>query len=136
MHPELETVRPERGIDIVHPGARAHAHETGHLPDDLVEPDEVEQHAASKRDGLAVVACAAGTRSDWNASLEARRQRPCNVRLVAWGYDNVGGLAVELLVENGAVPEVVARPATYGGRLGDDGHVTERSHEAGNIVRS
>ena len=95
---------------------------------------EIEQHAAFERHRLAVVAGAGAAAGEGNAQLRAGGRDRDHVRLVARRDDDVGGLAVQLLVEDRRVPEIIARAQPHALRVGRDRHVADRAHQAVDVV--
>ncbi len=94
-------------VDGVHLGAGADANLAGLDPFDGVQRRDVEQHAARQRHRLAIVAGAAGAHRQRHAVACTGGGDPHHVGFVAWRDDHVGRLAVELLVEDRAVPEEI-----------------------------
>ena len=125
MQADLPALRPQLRIHVVHLGAGADAHQPGFHPLDRRQRREVEQHAAVERHRLAVIAGAATARRQRNPVAGTGGRRADHVGLVARRHDHVGRLAVELGIEDRAVPEEVARPPPHHRRLGDHRHVAQ-----------
>jgi len=109
MHPQLIAGGPRSGVDRIHFGTGADTDLFRSDPFDRVERGDVEQHAAGERYGLAIIAGATGPHCQWHAVTYAGRGDPNYIGLVAWRDDQIGRLVVELIVENRAVPEEIAR---------------------------
>ena len=86
---------------------------------------DVEQHAALQRYRLTVIAGAAGPHRDRHAVPRAGCRGPDHIGLVARRDDQIGRLAVELLVQDRAVPEEITRAPAHDLWIGDDGNVAE-----------
>lgn len=104
------------------------------VPFEGVEAGDIEENAAFERDRLTIVASAARPHGDWDPSARTRGRNPDDVGFVARQDQEVGGLAVEQLVEDGAIPEKVARASANRNRVGDERHAVDCGHQAIDII--
>src|SRR5207237_6237204 len=98
---------------------------SGSDPFDRVERGDIQQHAAGERYGLPIIASATGPHCQRHAVTRAGRGNAYNIGLAAWCDDHIGRLAVELIAEDRAVPEEIARAPAYDGGIGDDRDIAE-----------
>ena len=130
MHPQLKAGCLRLGVDRVHLGACADAKHPRFDPLDIVQSRDVEQHAALQRHRLTIVAGTPRPHRDRHAIPRADRRGADDVGLIAWRNDEIGRLAVELLVQDRTVPEEIARAPTHDLGFGDDGNVAESGDQA------
>ena len=134
VHAQLPPVRPELGIDVDQLRAHLGPHQARLVPDDPRHRRHVEQHATLERHRLAIVSGRQAARRDRDAAARAGGHGRDDVGLAARHDDDIGCLAMQLGIEDRAVPEVVAATPPDRGCVGDDGNVAEIGDQPCDIV--
>ena len=129
-HPELAanavaTGRFQRADGDAGPGANA----AGPHPLDPVKALHLEDHPALERHRLAVVPGSAAAHGYRDAAGVAGAEHRDDIRLVAGNDDDVAKMSFQLVLQDRAVPEVVAAAAANRGPVGDHRYVAKLGNQ-------
>ncbi len=105
-------------------------------PDKFVHHRHIEHDAAAHRHGLAIVAGARAARGQGHIVFVAGLQHGQHVGFVARHDDRVGNDLVQLPLEHGAVPKIVAALLLDAQRVLENRHIADGGQESGTVSHS
>jgi hypothetical protein len=126
VHAQLKTALAGFGVDQMHFSSGADPQQRAALPLDRIQRRHVEHDAAMNRHALPVIAGAAAADRDRHAVARRGAGEPDHVGFVARRNQQIGGLTLELALEDRTEPEEIPRLLVEGLWIILDRNVAER----------